>query len=65
MKFDLWTGGQKSNLPFVCKFYYFSRYFFGFLFSSYFFAPITFGDGFFQFKDNRVLSLNHVPCHNH
>ena len=34
------------------------------LFSSYFFASITFGDGFFQFQDNKV-SLKQAPGHNH
>ena len=34
------------------------------LFSSYFFASITLGDGFFQFQDNKVR-LKQAPGHNH
>ena len=62
MIFDLLTGGQEITLailvkfcpskPLVC------------LFSSYFFASIAFGDGFFQFHDNK-LSLKQAPGHNH
>ena len=33
--------------------------------SSYFFAFITFGDGFFQFQDINKVSLKQVPGHNH
>ena len=33
------------------------------MFSLYFFASITFGDGFFQFQDNKV-SLKQAPGHN-
>ena len=34
------------------------------MFSSYFFVSIPFGDGFFQFQDNKV-SLKQAPGHNH
>ena len=58
MKFDLLTGGQEIKLAILVKCWLFE------LFSSYFFAFITFGDGFFQFQDNKV-SLKQAPGHNH
>ena len=61
MKFDLLTSGQKIKPALLVNFD-FSPLFC--LFSSYFFASITFGDGFFQFQDNTV-SLKQAPCHNH
>ena len=39
-----------------------SQAFFSGLFSIYVFAFITFGDGFFQFQDNKV-SLRQAPGH--
>ena len=52
---------KKSNLPFLWNFDYSSHYF-ACLTSKYFFAFITFGDGFFQFEDNK-LSLKQAPDH--
>ena len=62
MKFDLLTGGQEIKLAILVKFWLFLPLFC--LFSSYFFASITFGDGFFQFQDNKVR-LKQAPGHNH
>ena len=62
MKFDLLTGGQEIKLAILVKFLLFWPLFCRF--SSYFFASITFGDGFFQFQDNKV-SLKQAPGHNH
>ena len=62
MKFDLLTGGQEIKLAILVKFWLFQPLFC--LFNSYFFASITFGDGFFQFQENKV-SWKQAPGHNH
>ena len=48
MEFDLLTGDQEIKLTILVKFNFSSRYFVC-LVKSFFFASITFGDGFFQF----------------
>ena len=55
MKFDLLTGGQEIKLAILVKFRPLQPLFC--LFSSYFFAPITFGDGL----DSKV-SLKQAPA---
>ena len=60
--FDFLTGGQKIKLDILVEFWLFWPLFC--LFGSYFFASITFGDGFFQFQDNKV-SLKQAPGHHH
>ena len=62
MKFDFLTSGQEIKLANLVKFWLFLPLFC--LFSSYFFAFFTFGDGFFQFQDNKA-SLNQAYGHNH
>ena len=52
MKFDLLTGGQEIKLAILVKFSLFWPLFC--LFSLFFFVSITFGDGFFQFQDNKA-----------
>ena len=49
MKFDLFIGGQEIKLAILVNLLLFYPLFC--LFSSHFFASITFGDGFFQFQD--------------
>ena len=51
MKIDLLRSGREIKLAILTKFWLF--YPLLCLFSSYFFASITFGDGFFQFQDNK------------
>ena len=53
-----WQVVTKSNLPLLWNFDFSSRYFCQF--SWYFFASISFGDGCFQFQDNKV-SLKQAP----
>ena len=53
---------KKSNLPFLRKFGL--SYLLFCRFSLNFFTSITFGDGFFQFQDNKV-SLKQALGHNH
>ena len=62
MKFNLLTGGQEIKLAILGKFLLFWPLFC--LFSSYTVASITFGDGFFQFQDNKVR-LRQSPGHSH
>ena len=51
-------------LPIICSSSNASTHFHIKTSSSYFVSFITFGDGFFQFQDNKV-SLKQVPGHNH
>ena len=66
LRCSLRTFGCPRHLMKACRERTSGNQLFNFLlaFNSYFFASITFGDGFFQFQDNKV-SLKQAPGHNH